>query len=94
MRRIDSLLLAELSSLLAREEMENMMITITRVKTSKSLQDAEVYFTVMPPEKRGSAGEILRKKAREWQGEIGGKLDIMLKRYDKKQESFWSSCFW
>ena len=64
-QKVDELIREELSSLI-RRELEippTVMVTMTRVDVAPDLSHADVYFTVLPDNKRGTALTYLKQNA-------------------------------
>ncbi len=63
--KINELIRLKLSEIIKKELefAQGELITITRIKTSPDLKSCRVFITVFPEKYRGSALEILRKKA-------------------------------
>jgi len=79
--KINSLLFRELNNLLIREPFEkngqnNIILSITKIETSKDLHYAKVFFTIMPLKYRGQAKYFLDAQRSEWQKIIGDKIAI------------------
>lgn len=79
--KINSLLYRELNGLLNKEPFEkssrsDILLSLTKVETSKDLRYAQVFFTVLPEKYRGNAQRFLNSKCRDWQKTIGDKLTI------------------
>ncbi len=62
--QVNELIKQELGYLFVREIEfpKGMIVTITRVESSPELNDAEVYITVLPQNRRGTALETIKKK--------------------------------
>jgi len=96
--KVNSLLLQELNSLLQRATIENknlkndVILSITKIDTSKDLRHAKVFFSIMPLGLRGAAKDFLESKAFEWQKSLGKKITLKYIPklhfvYDKGQEN-------
>lgn len=79
--KINSLLHHELCALLIKEPYEknsqsDILLSLTKVETSKDLRYARVYYTILPEKYRGEAKKFLDSKSRAWQRVIGDKMRI------------------
>lgn len=95
--KINSLLYHELNGLLSKESFEkngqgDILLSLTKIESSKDLRYAKVFFTVLPEKYRGEAKRFLDSKSWEWQKIIGDKLTIKYTPqlnfvYDKGQQN-------
>jgi ribosome-binding factor A len=82
MDKVNSLLLLELATLLQQERIEqqdissDIVLSFTKIQTSRDLKHAKVYFTVFPVKYRGDAKKFLQGKAYEWQKSLGEKITL------------------
>jgi ribosome-binding factor A len=53
---------------------ESVLVTVTHVDVSPDLKNADVFLTVIPDNKRGTALEIIRKQAGELRTELSHAL--------------------
>lgn len=77
--RVAMLLKEEIADVIARSMKDPglKIVTVTHVKISKDLRDADVYFSVLGNENDiGKTGEILRRASGFIRGELGRKLRI------------------
>lgn len=75
-RQINQLIKKELSQIILREiEISSeILITLTRVETSPDLEEAKVYISVLPEEKRGRVLQILNKNIYSLQQKLNRRL--------------------
>jgi ribosome-binding factor A len=76
--KINSMLFRELTSLISREPFErtgeiDILLSLTKVETSRDLRYAKVFFTVLPEKYRGDAKRFFNSKCQKWQRIIGKK---------------------
>lgn len=64
-QQISELIRAELSPIILKEVEfpESVFVTITRVDVTPDLKHANIYVTILPDNRRGSAMELLKKSA-------------------------------
>ena len=79
-QRVNQLIKKELSKILLKEFdfPRNILITLTRVKTSTDLTDAKVYVSIMPEQKIKEIIKILNRNLRQIQKKIGGRLKLRI----------------
>jgi len=82
MDKVNSLLLGELDKLLQREKIEqpgfaeDIVLSLTKVDTSRDLKHARVYFTVYPAKFRAQAKQFLAGKGFDWQKSLARKITL------------------
>lgn len=80
--KVNSLLLRELDLLLQRERIEqknfkeDIILSLTKIETSRDLKHARVFFTVMPKKFRGDAKKFCERNAYGWQRSLGEKITL------------------
>jgi len=90
-QKINSLIKKELSNIINKEiEFEkNVLVTITRVETSKDLTCCNVFFSCYPESKFDEVEEILKKEMYFLQGRLNEKLflkKVPLIRFKKEKK--------
>jgi len=82
MDKVNSLLLRELDPLLQRERIEqrgwqeDIVLSLTKIETSRDLKHAKVYFTAYPAKFQGDAKKFLQGKAYDWQKSLARKITL------------------
>jgi ribosome-binding factor A len=90
--KINSLLQQEISLLLQRDKFEHnnpdgdVILSITKVETSRDLKHARIYFAIMPLKFRGDAKKFLKGRAADWQKSLGEKITL---KYIPKLQFFY-----
>jgi ribosome-binding factor A len=90
--KINSLLQQEISLLLQRDKFEHnnpdgdVILSITKVETSRDLKHARIYFAIMPLKFRGDAKKFLKGRAGDWQKSLGEKITL---KYIPKLQFFY-----
>jgi len=56
----------------------DVLVTLTRVRCSNDLSEAEVFISVMPEEKTGQVLKVLNNKLYETQQKLNDRLDLKI----------------
>lgn len=74
--RVNELLKSEVGALLLREldVPQGALVTVTRVAATPNLQQARIYISVMPEEKRKEVFGMLRRQVYEIQQQLNKRL--------------------
>lgn len=77
-KRVNSLIKEELSKIILREvEFEkNVLVTLTRVETTKDLKECKVFISAIPEEKLKEVLEILKKRIYSLQKKLDKRLKM------------------
>jgi len=93
-KRVNELLKEEIGSLFLKEiNLPDCLTTITRVEVSPNLQQARVYISVMPEEKKEEVFKVLNKSIYNIQQELNKRLNmrpvpkIMFKKEEKTKQA-------
>ena len=93
-KRVNKLLKEEIGSLFLKEiNLPDCLATITRVEASPNLQQARVYISVMPEEKKEEVFEVLNKSIYNIQQELNKRLNmrpvpkIMFRKEEKTKQA-------
>ena len=75
-KQLNNLLKKEISVILLKREAfsKDLLITVSRVETSKGLDEAKVFISVMPDQQKGEVLQILKKDIYSIQQELNKKL--------------------
>jgi ribosome-binding factor A len=93
-KRVNELLKEEIGSLFLKEiNLPDCLTTITRVEASPNLQQARIYISVMPEEKKEEVFKVLNNSIYNIQQELNKRLNmrpvpkIMFRKEEKTKQA-------